>query len=42
VTPFFDSARHARMLEAAYRQMWRNAQAGAPPKGFALTLEAVV
>ena len=42
VTPFFDSARHARMLEAAYRQMWRNAQAGARPKGFALTLEAVV
>jgi protein O-GlcNAc transferase len=39
--PFFDSARHARMLEAAYRQMWRNAQAGARPKGFALTLEAV-
>jgi predicted O-linked N-acetylglucosamine transferase (SPINDLY family) len=41
VMPFFDSVRHARMLEAAYRQMWRNAQAGAQPKGFALTLEAV-
>jgi predicted O-linked N-acetylglucosamine transferase (SPINDLY family) len=39
--PFFDSARHARMLESAYRHMWRNAQAGAQPKGFALTLEAV-
>jgi protein O-GlcNAc transferase len=39
--PFFDSACHARMLEAAYRQMWRNAQAGSRPKGFALTLEAV-
>jgi predicted O-linked N-acetylglucosamine transferase (SPINDLY family) len=38
-TPFFDSARHARMMEAAYRQMWRNAQSGAPAKGFALTLE---
>ena len=39
--PFFDSRRHARMMEAAYRQMWRNAQAGAGPKGFAITLEAV-
>ncbi|HUE62869.1 MAG TPA: tetratricopeptide repeat protein [Rhizomicrobium sp.] len=39
--PFFDSRRHARMMEAAYRQMWRNAQAGGRPKGFALTLEAV-
>ena len=39
--PFFDSRRHARMMEAAYRQMWRNAQAGAAPKSFALTLEVV-
>jgi predicted O-linked N-acetylglucosamine transferase (SPINDLY family) len=38
--PFFDAARHTRMMEAAYRQMWRNAQSGAPAKGFALTLEA--
>ncbi|HEX4026401.1 MAG TPA: tetratricopeptide repeat protein [Rhizomicrobium sp.] len=37
--PFFDSTRHARMMEAAWRQMWRNAQNDAPPKGFALTLE---
>ncbi len=39
--PFFDSHRHARMMEAAYRQMWRNAQAGAAPKSFALSLEEV-
>jgi protein O-GlcNAc transferase len=41
-TPFFDSARHTQMMEAAYRQMWRNAQSGAPAKGFALTLEAAL
>jgi predicted O-linked N-acetylglucosamine transferase (SPINDLY family) len=40
-TPFFDSRRHARMMEAAWRQIWRNAQDGAPRKGFTLTLEAV-
>jgi predicted O-linked N-acetylglucosamine transferase (SPINDLY family) len=39
--PFFDPHRHARMMEAAFRQMWRNAQSGAAPKGFALTSEAV-
>jgi predicted O-linked N-acetylglucosamine transferase (SPINDLY family) len=39
--PFFDSLRHARMMEAAFRQMWRNAHSGAAPKGFALMLEAV-
>jgi len=39
--PFFDSLRHARLMEAAFRQMWRNTQGGATPKGFALTLEAV-
>jgi hypothetical protein len=39
--PFFDGGRHARMMEAAYRQMWRNAQSGSAPKGFALTLEAI-
>jgi predicted O-linked N-acetylglucosamine transferase (SPINDLY family) len=39
--PFFDSVRHARLMEAAFRQMWRNTQGGATPKGFALTLEAV-
>ncbi len=39
--PFFDSHRHARMMEAAFRQMWRNARAGAGARGFALTLEAV-
>jgi protein O-GlcNAc transferase len=39
--PLFDSARHARLIEAAYRQMWRMAQDGEPPKGFALSLEAV-
>jgi protein O-GlcNAc transferase len=39
--PFFDSRRHARMMEVAYRQMWRNAQGGAGPKAFALTLEEV-
>lgn len=38
--PFFDSARHARMMEAAYRQMWRNAQGG-DAKGFTITLQAV-
>ncbi len=38
--PFFDSRRHARMMEAAFRQMWRRAQSGAAPKGFAVTLEA--
>jgi protein O-GlcNAc transferase len=41
-TPFFDSARHTQMMEAAYRQMWRNAQSGDPAKGFALTLEAAL
>ena len=41
-TPFFDSARHTQMMEAAYRQMWRNAQSGAPAKGFVLTLEAAL
>jgi predicted O-linked N-acetylglucosamine transferase (SPINDLY family) len=39
--PFFDSRRHARMMEAAFRQMWRRAQSGVAPKGFAVTLEAV-
>ena len=39
--PFFDSRRHARMMEAAFRQMWRHAQSGAAPKGFAVTLEAL-
>jgi protein O-GlcNAc transferase len=39
-TPFFDSIRHTRILEAAYRQMWRTAQNGGSPKGFALSLEA--
>jgi protein O-GlcNAc transferase len=38
--PFFDSRRHARMMEAAFRQMWRRAQSGAAPNGFAVTLEA--
>ena len=38
--PFFDCTRHVRMMEAAYRQMWHDAQTGGPPKGFALTLEA--
>jgi protein O-GlcNAc transferase len=37
--PFFDSRRHVRMMEAAYRQMWRNAQTGVPPKGFTVTLQ---
>lgn len=39
--PFFDSRRHARMMEAAFRQMWRAARDGGPAKGFAVTLEAV-
>jgi protein O-GlcNAc transferase len=39
--PFFDSRRHARMMEAAFRQMWRAAQSGAAPKSFSVTLEAV-
>lgn len=39
--PFFESRRHARLMEAAFRQMWRNAVAGMGPRGFALTLEAV-
>jgi len=40
--PFFDSRRHTRMMEAAFRQMWRHAQSGAAPKGFAVTLEAAL
>ena len=38
--PFFDSRRHARMMEAAYRQMWRNAQDGGAAKGFTITLQS--
>lgn len=39
--PFFDAAGHARMMEAAYRQMWRTLKAGQAPKGFSLTVEPV-
>lgn len=37
--PFFDSHRHARMMEAAYCQMWCNAQDGGAAKSFTITLQ---
>lgn len=39
--PFFDSRCHVRMMEVAFRQMWRTAQSGSAPKSFSVTLEAV-
>ena len=39
--PFFDCKRHVRMMEAAYRQMWRNNRNGAASKGFEITLQAI-
>lgn len=32
--PLFDTARFARHIEAAYREMWRRRQDGEPPAGF--------
>jgi predicted O-linked N-acetylglucosamine transferase (SPINDLY family) len=36
--PFFDTARYARHLEAAYLRMWQNHTAGRMPEPFAAAL----
>jgi predicted O-linked N-acetylglucosamine transferase (SPINDLY family) len=35
-SPLFDIQRYRRNLEAAYIQMWRMAESGTPPRGFAV------
>lgn len=34
--PLFDTPRHARHIETAYRLMWQRAERGLPPAAFAV------